>query len=165
MAQQMVTIRNRSRDFHLVPHDHVEIFEGKEVRIPVDGAIQMPRAQAIKFLGQWYPFVKDGNGDVTDSKALRADDIGEASSDRQAAFISQIDGKDYVTREALNAHYAEYKHLALKEDIKDELRSEFRQTTGSKAKAYVCHICDSEFASKPALLSHVRSHDTPADPQ
>lgn len=162
----MAKIYNVAEHHHLSPeakpHDHVEDFQGDTIRIPRGGFVEMPNDQARRFYGQYYPQIKDGNGDLVDSKALKLV-LDEDGAPQAQAFVSQIDGKDYHSKEALEAHYKEFQHLKFKSDVADDVLERLGETKQSAGRAaYRCphQNCDFSTTTGQALITHMKSHDS-----
>lgn len=154
----IVEIENQSKWRHKVPHEHVEKWQDKEIRIPVDGRIKMPKKEAIKFLGQYYPQTEDGLGDIVDSKALVI--VSEEGQDNLEGvkYISNFNGEEYPTQEALNAHYSQVRRKLLKEEVKEEIKGELGvepQSAGQAAFKCPHQNCKFETEHGRGLLAHL----------
>lgn len=85
------------------PMDHEEEFLDEHIKIPRGGFIEMPRSKAIKFLGTFRPFRRDGHVQSQGIKALRMEEDAEARAekyDQPFAFIAS-DGKKFRTKQGL----------------------------------------------------------------
>ena len=98
MAQ--VKVRN------LHTEDHVEKFRGKNIIIPAGGTIEMGRAEAVKFLGQWSPPAMDGAGRHLRPKKLKIEQDPEVFAEHrdQPLKFEAPDGKMFRTEQGLANH-------------------------------------------------------------
>jgi hypothetical protein len=91
----------RVRNLH--SEEHVEKFRGKVITIPPGGTIEMGRAEAVKFLSQWSPPIKDGTGRHLYPKKLKLEQDPEAFAEQrdQPLKYDAPDGKRFRTPEGL----------------------------------------------------------------
>ncbi|MDC1299958.1 hypothetical protein N8Z24_00465 [bacterium] len=90
------------------PADHVEEFLGDKIVIPRGEFILMPRSKAIKFMGTFRPFTRDGNIMSQGLKQLRMEEDAEAKAakyDQPFSFMA-TDGTKFRTKQGLKSHEA-----------------------------------------------------------
>jgi len=98
----------RARIWNHGKEEHVEKFRDEVIRIPAGGSVDMDYYDAVLFMGQWYPSVKNDAGEYIKCKPLK---MQKLFSDVQEAtgFISHADGKIFATEKELKAHLDENK--------------------------------------------------------
>jgi hypothetical protein len=85
------------------PTDHEEEFLGERIFIPRGEYIEMPRSKAIKFLGTFKPFRRDGSIMSQGLKKLRLEEDAEAKAakfDQPFKFVAS-DGTKFRTKQGL----------------------------------------------------------------
>ena len=90
------------------PVDHEEEFLGEKIFIPRGEYIEMPRSKAIKFLGTFKPFRRDGHVMSQGIKNLRMEEDAEekaAKYDQPFSFVAS-DGKKFRTKQGLKEYEA-----------------------------------------------------------
>ncbi len=88
------------------PIDHIEEFLGDKIVIPRGEFIEMPRSKAIKFLGTFRPFHRDGHVMSQGLKQLRMEEDAEAKAAKydQPFNFQASDGAKFRTKQGLKAH-------------------------------------------------------------
>jgi hypothetical protein len=90
------------------PVDHEEEFLGEHIVIKRGEYIEMPRSKAIKFLGSFKPFRRDGHIMSQGIKQLRMEEDPEekaAKYDQPFTFAAS-DGTKFRTKKGLKAYEA-----------------------------------------------------------
>ncbi len=104
---------------------HKENFRGDEIIIKAGDFILMDYEDAVQFKGQYFPMTRtaDGAQDPKSFKVIKLspDEQVEAQPVKQV-FVCQIDGKQFDTMLALDAHMK--KNYADVETFKDDLLEE-----------------------------------------
>lgn len=88
------------------PVDHEEEFLGERIFIPRGEYIEMPRSKAIKFLGTFKPFRRDGHVAGQGLKRLRLEENAEekaARYDQPFSFVAS-DGTKFRTKQGLKEY-------------------------------------------------------------
>lgn len=88
------------------PTDHKEQFLGEELVIKRGDFITMPRSKAIKFLGQFTPFSRDGHISSQGIKRLRIEEDAEARAAKydQPFTFAASDSTKFRTKEGLKKY-------------------------------------------------------------
>lgn len=91
-------------------------FRDKPIMVPGNGFIEMGRAEAIKFIGEWSPMKIDGAGRHLNPKKLVIEEDPEVKAERysQPLRYEAMDGTRFRTKEGLAAY-----DKALQSDIKE----------------------------------------------
>jgi len=88
------------------PVDHEEEFLGEKIFIPRGEYIEMPRSKAIKFMGTFQPFRRDGHVSSQGIKKLRLEEDAEARAAKydQPFKFAASDGSKFRTKEGLRQY-------------------------------------------------------------
>lgn len=88
------------------PFDYQEEFQDNLISIPKGKFIEMPRAKAIKFLGSFKPFRRDGSTANQGIKKLRMEEDYEAKAAKydQPFLFQASDGKKFRTKQGLKEY-------------------------------------------------------------
>lgn len=131
MAKNQVLVRN------LHNKEHVEKFKDKTLTIPPGGTIEMGRAEAVTFLGQWCPPIMDGAGRHLYPKKLRIEQDPEAFAEHrdQPLRYDAPDGKRFRTEQGLLNHMESLKGSTTGEAAQDEPKPRRRATTARNGPA------------------------------
>jgi hypothetical protein len=105
-----VRVRNKS------DIDFVGTFRDKPIAVPGGDYIEMGRAEALKFIGEWSPVKIDGAGRHLAPKMLVIEEDPEVKAERysQPLRYEAMDGTKFRTKEGLAAYDA-----ALQTDISE----------------------------------------------
>ena len=139
-----VLIHNTSKE------DYSELYEGEVRTIKAGEAWETDNATGRKFIGTMPPVKTDkfGNTFVPD-KPLQLERIGQPEEDTSETYISNKDGREFSTGDALIKHLEKHSASVLR-DIEAE-----KKTT----KTYCCLLCKFETTAKVALMNHMKAHD------
>jgi hypothetical protein len=96
---------------NLDTREYVEMFRDQEIRIPAGESVSMGRSEAIAFLGQFIPMIKDGAERHIKPKKLEIieDPEQHAAARGQPEKFESVDGKMFRTQAGLEQHNRELK--------------------------------------------------------
>lgn len=85
-----------------------EQFKGRNIIIPPGECVEMGRAEAIQFKGQYHPIVKnETQGQLTSSKKIIEIVPKVGSAPEKPKFICQQDGTEHKTQALLDLYISE----------------------------------------------------------
>jgi hypothetical protein len=116
--------------------DYVEEFRGEEIVIPAGGFVEMGRSEAVTFLGQMIPIVKDGGDRVLNPKMLKIEQDPEIFAEErgQPFRFSAPDGKEFRTTEGRENYMAKLQAEVISEkEMKDAKPRKRRSTAGAES--------------------------------
>lgn len=107
----------RVRVWNEGPAELVEEFKDRVVRIPVGKFIEMPRAEAVHFKGQFRPVQLNGMNEPTPMsfKKIRIEGLYGGKLEPVKESVCMADGRDVGSKEALE-EYIDSTHLDKLED-------------------------------------------------
>lgn len=114
-------------------HPFNATFKGDKISIPAGGKIKMDHEDAVVFLGEKSPILRDGNDQQKPEsyKRLFIEGVVALGTD-QAKFTCHMDGKVFDSKAALDA-YVEANHS---ESLEDPLVAEaMKKNKGGRPKA------------------------------
>lgn len=123
MAKKSAVVNNGTEEY-------VEVFHGKEYRIPAKGELIMSRHEAIEFLGSYAGMEKH--------KPLQVRHIDGV--DAAPGFVCNLCGGSFPTGEALEAH--------IKKDHADKVVK----------KVFACPFCKFVANDRAGLYTHIQTH-------
>jgi hypothetical protein len=101
-------------------HPYSEKYKGRVIQIPAGESIQMDADDAKRFLAQCNGVKVDADGqpDPRGFKRLRIEAMTkQAEAEKPATvFVSHIDGKEFPTKKALEAHLEQFKDRVVKDE-------------------------------------------------
>jgi len=126
--------------YNPMDHEHKEMFKGELVTIPAKSSIQMPRRDAIQFMGQFTEVKLDGQ-DLPDPayfKQLEIRPLKEAPApvdkvEEVEAHRCMKCGEEFESASQLRAHLKKHKDEVIT-DADAEERLKKRTGSGNKAK-------------------------------
>lgn len=146
--------------------EYVEEFDGRTVKIPGNGYIEMGRREAIKFRGKHPGVHTKGPLEGTSIRKPLSLEHGEIDD---AKFVNQMTGEEFKSQEALNASLNAYKGMdTVAKLLQASLGNAPKVETGidsvpkattTQEKVYVCSKCAKDFTgngAKMVMLNHMK---------
>lgn len=101
---------------------HVENFKGDEITIPAKGFHVMEEPDAVAFLGQYTPVVRDGQGRDLKPKMLRLEVFQGEAAEVKKEIKCQACARVFETGTELDAHIAsEHQSVMVDEEARKKI--------------------------------------------
>jgi hypothetical protein len=144
--------------------DYREEFEGRVVVVPAKASIEMPRGEAVKFMGK-YGGWDEKRGEMRE-KPLS---VKHAPIEPDEVFFDHMTGRQFKSREEYETHIGmrEQGMRERDEKLSNAIELLARSVSGGKLpetivkkeREYVCVFCDLSFENpggKMKLLNHMK---------